>query len=159
MGTNITGEVSSDRLTSCSGNDESHLHVYGKCHVNRRLAMTFWMNERMNEVGTYSYMWEPYRPPGWKRQIYVELHHSRIKGFSPLLFTKDGNPENLEEKAAPAFTDLLPLSWKSGRPVLSQTNEKQGKCSALFLPCFVHSTCWSTAKINLWPQLIAGETV
>ena len=38
LGTNFTGEVYSDRLTSCPKDVESHLSA--KCHRNRRLALT-----------------------------------------------------------------------------------------------------------------------
>ena len=40
MGTSFTWEVSSDRLTSCPGDGESHLSA--KRHRNRRLAPTLW---------------------------------------------------------------------------------------------------------------------
>ena len=39
MGTSFTGEVSSDRLTSCPGDGESHLSA--EHHRIRRLALTF----------------------------------------------------------------------------------------------------------------------
>ena len=39
MGTSFTEEVSSDRLTSCPGDGESHLSAKG--HRNRRLAPTY----------------------------------------------------------------------------------------------------------------------
>ena len=40
MGTSFTGEVSSDRLTSCPGDGENHLSA--KRHRNRILAPTLW---------------------------------------------------------------------------------------------------------------------
>ena len=40
MGTSFTGEVSSDRLTSCPGGGENHLSA--KRHGNRRFAPTLW---------------------------------------------------------------------------------------------------------------------
>ena len=40
MDTSFTGEVSSDRLTSCPGGGESYLSA--KRHRNRRLAPTLW---------------------------------------------------------------------------------------------------------------------